>query len=72
MNLQREVGVRRYKLLFEEIGVNRCAGSATRYYENLLGIGHYFISSAEELLKHYRTITVYILFLTVLAYKNPV
>ncbi|MDI9476563.1 MAG: YjjG family noncanonical pyrimidine nucleotidase [Natronincolaceae bacterium] len=48
---REEVRVRRYKLLFEEIGVNRCAGSATRYYENLLGIGHYFISGAEELLK---------------------
>ncbi|MFW5649108.1 MAG: YjjG family noncanonical pyrimidine nucleotidase [Candidatus Alkaliphilus sp. MAG34] len=48
---REEVRVNRYKLLFEEIGVDRCASSATKYYENLLGIGHYFISGAEELLK---------------------
>lgn len=48
---REEVRVNRYKLLFQEIGVNRCASSATKYYENLLGIGHYFVSGAEELLR---------------------
>ncbi|NLN47569.1 MAG: noncanonical pyrimidine nucleotidase, YjjG family [Clostridiales bacterium] len=48
---RKEVKERRYKLLFDEIGADCCAASATKYYENLLGVGHYFIDGAEELLK---------------------
>ena len=48
---REEVKERRYKLLFNEIGVDCCAASVTKYYESLLGIGHYFISGAEEMLK---------------------
>ncbi len=48
---RKEVKVGRYKQLFKEIGLNCCAESATGYYENLLGIGHYFIKDAEKLLE---------------------
>lgn len=46
-----EVKIRRYELLFDEIGANSDPVAATAYYENLLGVGHYFIDGAEELLK---------------------
>lgn len=48
---RKEVKERRYKLLFDEIGADCCAASATKYYESLLGVGHYFIDGAEELLE---------------------
>jgi 2-haloacid dehalogenase len=48
---REEVKVRRYQLLFDEIGAKCSANYATEYYETLLGIGHYFIDGAEELLK---------------------
>ncbi len=47
---RQEVKERRYRLLFEEIGADCCAASATKYYESLLGIGHYFMEGAQELL----------------------
>ena len=46
-----EVKVRRYQLLFKELGVNSLAREATEYYENLLGVGHYFVDGAEEVLR---------------------
>lgn len=48
---REEVKVRRYQLLFDEIGKDCSPYSATVYYEGQLGIGHYFMEGAEELLK---------------------
>lgn len=48
---REEVKERRYRLLFDEIGADCCAASATKYYESLLGIGHYFMEGAQELLQ---------------------
>jgi len=45
-----EVKVRRYQLLFEEIGAKCSAQEAAKQYESFLGIGHYFIEGAEETL----------------------
>lgn len=47
---REEVKIRRYRLLFEEIGVTCSAQKAAELYEGYLGIGHYFIDGAEELL----------------------
>ena len=53
-----EVKARRYRLLFEELGVDRSPEETTRYYESRLAIGHWFIDGAPELLEqlygHYR------------------
>lgn len=46
-----EVKIRRYELLFEEIGVDYSAEDATAYYEEMLGTGHYFVDGAEEILQ---------------------
>lgn len=46
-----EVKVRRFRLLFEEIGVSCSAEKAAAIYEPLLGQGHYFVTGAPELLK---------------------
>lgn len=46
-----EVKVRRYRLLFEEIGADCSPEKAARIYEELLGIGHFFMEGAEELLE---------------------
>jgi 2-haloacid dehalogenase len=48
---REEVKVRRFQLLFNEIGVDCCASYTTEYYENLLGVGHFFMAGAEELLR---------------------
>jgi 2-haloacid dehalogenase len=48
---REEVKVRRYQLLFNELGVNTLAKETTEYYENILGIGHYFVDGAEEVLR---------------------
>lgn len=45
-----EVLVRRFEILFSERGVVQSASEANCIYEKLLGIGHYFIPGAEELL----------------------
>ena len=47
---RQEVKLRRYQLLFEELGIRQDPGKAARIYETQLGIGHYFIEGAEELL----------------------
>lgn len=46
-----QVKLRRYQILFDEIGADCSAEQATEYYENLLCLGHYFIEGAEETLK---------------------
>ncbi len=48
---QKEVKVRRYQLLFDEIGVKCCPDYATQYYERLLAKGHYFVDGAQMLLR---------------------
>lgn len=46
-----QVKVNRYKLLFDELGLNLSPQKATAIYEDNLCIGHYFIDGAEELIK---------------------
>lgn len=48
---REQVLVTRFDLLFEEMGMNIPSEMAQATYEYLLGIGHYFIEGAEELLK---------------------
>lgn len=48
---REQVLLTRFRLLFDEIGVNAPPEVAQTTYEYLLGIGHYFIDGAEELLK---------------------
>ena len=45
-----QVKVRRFQLLFNEMGVHQEAQEAAKIYESLLGIGHFFIDGAEQLL----------------------
>lgn len=55
------VKVRRYKLLFDEIGVDKSPLEATKIYEQNLAVGHYFIDGAEEMLKKlYKKYSLYI------------
>ena len=50
--LEREqVKVRRYELLFDEMGIEVSAKETAKVYEGLLGIGHYFMEGAEALLE---------------------
>ena len=46
-----QVKVRRYRLLFEELGIRRSAGEATAYYEKRLAEGHDYIPGAETVLQ---------------------
>ncbi len=47
-----EVKLRRYVILFNEMKITQCsAHEATKYYEEQLGKGHFFIKDAEEVLK---------------------
>ncbi|MGN1329096.1 MAG: YjjG family noncanonical pyrimidine nucleotidase [Eubacterium sp.] len=48
---RQEVKVRRYKLLFDEFGIDLNPDQVTALYEKNLGIGHYFIDGAEETVK---------------------
>lgn len=48
---REEVKTRRFQLLFEELGVACSPVEAARCYEQLLGVGHYFIEGAEALLE---------------------
>lgn len=45
-----EVKVRRYRLLFDELGIDCSPEAAAAYYENQLAQGHWFMDGAEELL----------------------
>ena len=50
--LEREqVKVRRYELLFDEMGLGASPWETAKVYEGLLGIGHYFMDGAVELLE---------------------
>lgn len=44
------VKTRRFRILFEELGIERSVSEAAQTYESLLGAGHYFMDGAEELL----------------------
>lgn len=46
-----QVVVRRYELLFEELGMDRDAAAVTELYSKNLAIGHYFLPGAEEAVK---------------------
>lgn len=48
---RNEVKLRRFKLLFDELGVNYVPEEAAKLYESLLGVGHYFVDGAEELVQ---------------------
>ncbi len=48
---RKEVKLRRYKLLFEELGVDRSPEKAVKIYETYLGQGHYYMEGAEEILR---------------------
>ena len=48
---REEVLVRRFALLFEELGLQRDAFAARQRYEGLLHEGHRFVPGAEELLR---------------------
>lgn len=48
---REQVLVTRFDILFEEMGMNIPSEMAQATYEYLLGIGHYFIDGAEELLE---------------------
>ena len=54
---RQEVKINRYKLLFDELGVDASPDLATKIYEENLSKGHYFIDGAVEMLeniyKHY-------------------
>ena len=47
---REQVLTRRFALLFDELGVARSSVQAKEIYEHLLGVGHYFIPGAPELL----------------------
>lgn len=49
--MREQVKVRRYALLFEEMEIDKCPGETAKVYERLLGIGHYFMEGAVELLE---------------------
>ena len=46
-----QVKVRRYALLFEEFGLSLSPEETAAYYESRLGVGHWFMPGAEELLE---------------------
>lgn len=49
---RKEVKLSRFRLLFEELGVKAQPEQAAAAYESFLGIGHYFMDGAEELLEN--------------------
>ena len=48
---REQVKVRRYQLLFEELKADASPEEAARIYEGLLGLGHYFMDGAVEMLQ---------------------
>ena len=48
---REQILTRRFRLLFEELGVDRSDIEAWRTYEQMLGEGHYFLPGAVELLE---------------------
>lgn len=56
-----EVKVNRYRLLFDELGLDLSPKKATSLYEEYLKIGHYFIENAENVIKNlYKKYDLYI------------
>ena len=51
---RQQVKVRRYQLLFEELGVDASAEQAAKLYEGYLALGHYYMDGAEEVLETLR------------------
>lgn len=49
---REEVKVNRYKLLFDELGLNISPKLATSIYEKNLAVGHYFIDGAVDMLEN--------------------
>lgn len=47
---REQVLTRRFAILFDELGVERSSVQAKEIYERLLGVGHYFIPGAPEVL----------------------
>ena len=48
-----DVKIKRYEILFGEMKITQCSPrEATKYYEEQLGKGHFFIKGAEEVLKN--------------------
>ena len=48
---RHDVKLRRFALLFDEFDIRVSVKKAARQYEALLGIGHYYMEGAEEVLK---------------------
>ncbi len=48
---REEVKVNRYKLLFDEFGINASPELATSIYEESLAVGHYFMDGAVDMLE---------------------
>ena len=48
---REEVLVRRYEILFQELGMSCDAKKISEIYEDFLGEGHYFIPGAEDMLE---------------------
>ncbi len=48
---REEVKVNRYRLLFDELGVDVSPQKATALYEDYLAVGHYFIDGAPQILQ---------------------
>lgn len=48
---REQVKLRRFQILFTELGTDAPAGEAALMYETLLSHGHYFMDGAEELLE---------------------
>lgn len=51
-NIEREtLLIRRFDLLFAQLGIDLSSQEAERLYQHNLGIGHYFVEGAEQLLQ---------------------
>ena len=46
-----ELKIRRYKLFFDELGVDYPPQEAAKIMKSFFGMGHYFLNGAEKLLK---------------------
>ncbi|CZT57613.1 Putative HAD-hydrolase YfnB [Eubacteriaceae bacterium CHKCI005] len=48
---RNQVKIRRFQLLFDELNLNCDAKETAKVYESLLGMGHYFMEGAEQVLR---------------------
>lgn len=60
---REQVKIGRYEIFFHELHINFPAKEAARIYENYLGIGHFFIDGAPELLEYIASIPDYQMYL---------